>query len=112
MVEVMKIGIRNVGWQRASRRSLELDRVSDFHVADLTGTHLRTAAADHTHSPFLSPFVLASGHDGFPSGFHRLVTITTSVCCRLVRNAARLDQDYVAPDTHAIESDHFIIWSC
>ena len=62
-----------------------------------------TAVTDHTHThtPFLSTFILASGHDGFPSGILRLVAIAASIRCRLVRSVARLDQDYVAL-THSL----------
>ena len=89
-----------------------MDRVSNFHVADPTGTrtHLRQSLNTQppqttlTHLPFLSTFLLASGHGGFPPGSRHLVAITAGMRCGLLRSVTRLDQDYLAPVPHATHS--------
>ena len=56
--------IRSVGWRRASRGEGKLDRVSNFHVADPTGTrtHLRQSLDSRyrPHSLTLLSFRLSS----------------------------------------------------
>ena len=89
----------------------KLDRVSNFHVADPTGTrtHLRQSLDSRyrPHSLTLLSFrlpLLASGHGGFPSGPRHLVAITAGMRCGLLRSVTRLDQDYLTPGPHATHS--------
>lgn len=68
--------------------------MSNLHVADLTGTHLRQSTPiTDTLSPFLSTLFLASGYGGFPSGCRHLGLITAGMRCGLVQSVARSDRD-------------------
>lgn len=95
---------------RVESGELETDRVSDFHVADLTASRV-IHSREHICSLLSSRLsFLASGYGDFPSGLCFLVTFAASMRRGLVQSPARLDRGSTAPEpltTHPLIAPSF-----